>query len=96
MQQLSSKVMQNSQFDTYGSVSMTNLKLNPLYVIADCIPVTFSNQGESEVCDVPIASRSQIQGVDGTLIADVTSPHGKNHRIVFYRDINVFAFELLE
>ncbi|KAL6731070.1 hypothetical protein Aduo_001979 [Ancylostoma duodenale] len=54
------------------------------------------SRGESEVCDVPIASRSQIQGVDGTLIADVTSPHGKNHRIVFYRDINVFAFELLD
>uniref|UniRef100_A0A0R3PGE7 DAGKc domain-containing protein n=1 Tax=Angiostrongylus costaricensis TaxID=334426 RepID=A0A0R3PGE7_ANGCS len=30
------------------------------------------------------------------LIAEVTSPHGKNHRIVFYRDINVFAFELLD
>ncbi|EYB82331.1 hypothetical protein Y032_0362g3510 [Ancylostoma ceylanicum] len=53
-------------------------------------------KGESDICEVPISSRSQIQGVEGTLIADVTSPHGKNHRIVFYRDINVFAFELLE
>ncbi|EYB82330.1 hypothetical protein Y032_0362g3510 [Ancylostoma ceylanicum] len=53
-------------------------------------------KGESDICEVPISSRSQIQGVEGTLIADVTSPHGKNHRIVFYRDINVFAFELLD
>ncbi|VDM76966.1 unnamed protein product [Strongylus vulgaris] len=54
------------------------------------------NLGDSVTCDVPVSSRSQIPGVEGTLLADVTSPHGKNHRIVFYRDINVFAFELLE
>ncbi|KHJ97056.1 diacylglycerol kinase catalytic domain protein [Oesophagostomum dentatum] len=52
--------------------------------------------GDEDICEIPVASRSQIHGVNGTLIADVTSPHGKNHRIVFYRDINVFAFELLD
>ncbi|ETN71318.1 hypothetical protein NECAME_14258 [Necator americanus] len=53
-------------------------------------------KGDSEICDVPVSSRSQIQGVDGSIVADVTSPHGKDHRIVFYRNINVFSFELLD
>ncbi|CAJ0606893.1 unnamed protein product [Cylicocyclus nassatus] len=52
--------------------------------------------GNSDMCDIPVSSRSQTEGVEGTLLADVTSPHGKNHRIVFYRDINVLAFKLIE
>ncbi|KAK6042062.1 hypothetical protein COOONC_20433 [Cooperia oncophora] len=53
-------------------------------------------EGNSDVCVVPISSRSEIEGTEGTLSALVTSPHGKDHKIVFYRNINVFSFELLD
>ncbi|XGW22615.1 hypothetical protein V3C99_005103 [Haemonchus contortus] len=55
-----------------------------------------SVKGNSDVCVVPISSRSEIEGTEGTLSALVTSPHGKDHKIVFYRNINVFSFELLD
>ncbi|KAK5983046.1 Ceramide kinase 1 [Trichostrongylus colubriformis] len=55
-----------------------------------------SVKGESNACIVPIAERSEIEGTEGTLSALVTSTHGKDHRIVFYRNINVFSFELLD
>ncbi|CAD6184667.1 unnamed protein product [Caenorhabditis auriculariae] len=42
------------------------------------------------------ASRSKINGEGGNLIADVTSPHAKKHRIVFDRTLNVFEFKLLD
>ncbi|CAI4230021.1 unnamed protein product [Auanema sp. JU1783] len=40
--------------------------------------------------------RSRIPGEAGQLIADVTSLHGKDHRIVFDRDRNVFEFQLMD
>ncbi|WKX90037.1 hypothetical protein Q1695_009125 [Nippostrongylus brasiliensis] len=55
-----------------------------------------SAQGDANVCPVPISSRSEIEGTEGSLIAEVTSPHGKDHRIVYYRDVNVFSFELID
>lgn len=45
---------------------------------------------------VPFSSRSRISGESGHLIANVQSPHAKEHRIIFDRDHNVFEFRLLE
>ncbi|KAJ1362936.1 Ceramide kinase 1 [Parelaphostrongylus tenuis] len=67
-----------------------------MHDITSSLLPTDSVEGDRDPCAVPPSSRSRIEGVDGSLIADVTSPHGKDHRIVFYRKINVFAFELLD
>ncbi|EFP02763.1 hypothetical protein GCK72_001838 [Caenorhabditis remanei] len=45
---------------------------------------------------VAYSSRSRISGESGHLIADVQSPHAKEHRIIFDRDHNVFEFRLLD
>uniref|UniRef100_A0A8R1DKQ4 Uncharacterized protein n=1 Tax=Caenorhabditis japonica TaxID=281687 RepID=A0A8R1DKQ4_CAEJA len=58
------------------------------------VPVD-SVKGE-HVDGVAFSSRSRISGESGHVIANVQSPHAKEHRIVFDRDHNVFEFRLLE
>ncbi|CAJ0576132.1 unnamed protein product, partial [Mesorhabditis spiculigera] len=42
------------------------------------------------------SQRSQVPGEGGFLVADVTSPHGVGHRVIFNRHLNVFQFILLD
>ncbi|VDO64073.1 unnamed protein product [Heligmosomoides polygyrus] len=56
-----------------------------------------SEKGSCKDCPPLTLKPSRIEGIDEEpLIAEVTSPHGKDHRIVFYRDKNIFSFELLD